>query len=289
MRSFLLVKTKPGMEKEILDRFKALLEVREIHLITGKFDLLVALESEETEIDPRQRVAEVVIDKVRKAGGVIDTRTIIPIEAEVHPSRPPERPTQKGFVFVMSEAGKEKGLMSKLMALPEVRGVYLLFGKADVLAELEVEKSFVNPPPKKIASLVENKIAKLGAVHDTDTYVPLESIVKWPHTTSQEFLRPLVSFGQMLVVFEQLAGSRILRSSFFARDTVEVARNLLGKYLVRTKGSKRMVGWIVEVEAYFGSDDPASHAFAALPQEMHRCLVILVTLTFTSLTGIITA
>ncbi len=178
LRSFLLVKTKPGIEKEVLDRFKALPEVREIHLITGKFDLLVALESDETEIDPRQRVAEVVVEKVRKAGGIIDTRTIIPIEAEVRPSRPPERPSQKGFVFVMSEAGKEKELMGKLLALPEVRGVYLLFGKADVLAELEVEKSFVNPPTKKIASLVENKIAKLGAVHDTDTYVPLESIIK---------------------------------------------------------------------------------------------------------------
>jgi len=178
LRSFLLVKTKPGMEKEIFDRFKALPEVREIHLITGKFDLLVAIESDETAVDPRQQVAEVVMDKVRKAGGVIDTRTIIPIEADVHPSRPPERPTQKSFVFVMSEAGKAKELMGKLLGLPEVRGVYLLFGKADVLAEVEVEKSFVNPPTKKIASLVETQIAKLGSVRDTDTYVPLESIVK---------------------------------------------------------------------------------------------------------------
>jgi hypothetical protein len=43
---------------------------------------------------------------------------------------------------------------------------------------LEVEKSYVPPPPQHIASLVESKIAKLGAVHDTDTYVPLESVVK---------------------------------------------------------------------------------------------------------------
>lgn len=178
MRSFLLVKTKPGMEKEILDRFKALPEVREIHLITGKFDLLVAIESEETELDPRQKVAEVVVEKVRKAGGVIDTRTIIPIESDSRPPKAPDRPTTKGFVFVMSEAGKAKDLMDKLLEFPEVRGVYMLFGKADVLAELEVDKSFVNPPPKRIATLVETKIAKLHAVHDTDTYVPLESTIK---------------------------------------------------------------------------------------------------------------
>jgi len=167
------------MERVILERFKALQEVREIHLITGKFDLLVALESDETEVDPRQRVAEVVMDKVRKAGGVVDTRTIIPIESEsVPPPQTTGRPMAKGFVFVMSEAGKAKELMRKLLEIPEVIGVYMLFGKADVLAELEVEKSYVHPPPQNIASLVENKIAKLGAVHDTDTYVPLESIVK---------------------------------------------------------------------------------------------------------------
>lgn len=178
MRSFLLVKTKPGMEKEILDRFKALPEVREVHLITGKFDLLVALESEETDLDPRGKVVAVVTDKVRKAGGILDTRTIIPIDSQTRPPLPSDRPMTKGFIFIQSDAGKEKELMAKLMQIPEVFGVHLLFGKADVLAELMVEKSMVNPPPQRIAELVEARIAKLNAVHDTDTYVPLESIIK---------------------------------------------------------------------------------------------------------------
>ncbi len=178
LRSFLLVKAKPGVEKEIQDRFKALPEVREVHLITGKFDLLVALESEETELDPRQKVVELVIERVRKAGGIVDTRTILPIESMLRPAKPAERPISKGFVFVMSEAGKSKELMAKILEVPEVRGVYLLFGKANVLAELEVDKSMINPPPQRIASIVENRIAKLGAVHDTETYVPLESMIK---------------------------------------------------------------------------------------------------------------
>jgi DNA-3-methyladenine glycosylase len=54
---------------------------------------------------------------------------------------------------------------------------------------------------------------------------------------------------------------KIVPSSFFARGTVEVAPEVLGKYLVRNKNGKRMVARIVEVEAYRGSDDPASHAF----------------------------
>lgn len=178
VRSFLLVKAKPGTEKEILERFRGLPEVREIHVITGKFDLLVALESEETELDPRRKIAELVIEKVRKAGGIVDTRTIIPIDSHTRPPAVSDRAMTKGFVFVQSEAGKEQDLMKRLLEVPEVVGVHLLFGKADLLAELEVEKSFVSPPPRRIANIVETRVAKLSAVHDTDTYVPLESVIK---------------------------------------------------------------------------------------------------------------
>ena len=51
---------------------------------------------------------------------------------------------------------------------------------------------------------------------------------------------------------------------FYARETVQVAKDLLGEYLVRVKGRTLMVGRIVEVEAYRGSDDPASHAFRGI-------------------------
>ena len=52
-----------------------------------------------------------------------------------------------------------------------------------------------------------------------------------------------------------------LPSSFFRRSTLTVARDLLGRYLVRKIGRKVLVGRIVEVEAYRGSDDAASHAY----------------------------
>ena len=58
--------------------------------------------------------------------------------------------------------------------------------------------------------------------------------------------------------------SRILTSAFYERDTVRVAPELLGKNLVRVVGRRIMVGRIVEVEAYGGKDDPASHAYRGL-------------------------
>lgn len=56
--------------------------------------------------------------------------------------------------------------------------------------------------------------------------------------------------------------SATLPQSFFIHNPETVARALLGKRIVRDLDGQRMAGRIVEVEAYFGLDDPAAHAFA---------------------------
>ena len=47
---------------------------------------------------------------------------------------------------------------------------------------------------------------------------------------------------------------------FFARDTLAVARDLLGACLVRLLDGQRLSGVVVECEAYIGQDDTACHA-----------------------------
>ena len=59
---------------------------------------------------------------------------------------------------------------------------------------------------------------------------------------------------------------KTLSRSFYARDTVDVARDLLGKVLVRKIGNKTISGIITETEAYGYKDDPASHSFAGLTE-----------------------
>lgn len=52
-----------------------------------------------------------------------------------------------------------------------------------------------------------------------------------------------------------------LSRQFYEQPTLKVAKTLLGKYLVRRIGQKKLVGRIVETEAYLGYHDKASHAF----------------------------
>ena len=58
--------------------------------------------------------------------------------------------------------------------------------------------------------------------------------------------------------------NNILNRSFYSRDTSKVARGLLGKILVKKQGGTAVSGIIVETEAYYGSQDPASHAFKGI-------------------------
>src|SRR5438093_2262253 len=55
-----------------------------------------------------------------------------------------------------------------------------------------------------------------------------------------------------------------LPRSFYDRETIGVARELLGKYLVHVSSGVEQVGRIVEAEAYLGPHDLAAHSAKGL-------------------------
>ena len=54
---------------------------------------------------------------------------------------------------------------------------------------------------------------------------------------------------------------RPLPRGFYLRPARTVAKALLGAYIIRTFPRTTLIGKIIEVEAYLGDADPASHAF----------------------------
>ena len=58
-----------------------------------------------------------------------------------------------------------------------------------------------------------------------------------------------------------MTSGKILESNFFKRDTVEVAKNLLGKKIIRNISGNFFCAKIVETEAYIGLEDRACHSY----------------------------
>jgi len=65
---------------------------------------------------------------------------------------------------------------------------------------------------------------------------------------------------EFFAILENMKEKKLTRS-FYTRPTLQVAEDLLGKYLVRKIGRKTLVGKIIETEAYIGPKDKASHAY----------------------------
>ncbi len=55
-----------------------------------------------------------------------------------------------------------------------------------------------------------------------------------------------------------------LKKSFYLRELISVARDLLGKILVKSNGKEFLAGKIVEVEAYHGDLDKAAHSYGGI-------------------------
>ncbi len=92
---------------------------------------------------------------------------------------------------------------------------------------------------------------------------PYQIFVNARRTPAGSEAQTLLAPGDRVSVFLPAVGgsdAQPLTHSFYQRPTLEVARDLLGRTLVRTLDGLRLAGRIREVEAYVGEADLASHA-----------------------------
>lgn len=63
-----------------------------------------------------------------------------------------------------------------------------------------------------------------------------------------------------------------LPRKFYTRNVLDVARDLLGKYLVHEDNGSKLIGRIVEVEAYMGPKDKAAHSYGGKVTERTKVM-----------------
>jgi DNA-binding Lrp family transcriptional regulator len=78
-KAFVLLQAETGRTREVADKLFKLDEVKEVHVITGEWDLLTVIEAEREIVSPTdEQVLHVVMDKITKVPHVVRTNTIIP-------------------------------------------------------------------------------------------------------------------------------------------------------------------------------------------------------------------
>lgn len=65
---------------------------------------------------------------------------------------------------------------------------------------------------------------------------------------------------------------RKLDRNFYKRNTLEVSKDLLGKYLVHVVEGEELISRIVEVEGYMGPDDKAAHSYGGRRTERNEIM-----------------
>ncbi len=176
--AFIFLKSTKTKERQLMDRLWEMIEVRECHMLEGDYDVLAVSRTEDWRLEPREKIARFVLDKIRPLQDVVDTRTIIPAisQTKTTPVRPERR--VPAFVFLQTKPGKNEDVIKSLLGYKQVREAHSLLGKWDALAVMEFEKDVTITVPAQVARIVDERVAKISGVVDTETYVPITSKFK---------------------------------------------------------------------------------------------------------------
>ncbi len=89
-RVFIMLNTESGLDEKVSDQLLKFKEIREVHFISGIYDLLVVVEASlhgKAIFTTIQEISQLLIQKIRKINGVKDTNTLLPFRSLVKNSK----------------------------------------------------------------------------------------------------------------------------------------------------------------------------------------------------------
>ena len=164
MDAYVYVRTTPGEARRVGEAIAEKDSVRQVSLITGQWDLLVALASLDA-----FALGSTVIDELQGISGVVQTSTapVIPLD---YASRTggPRYPTIHfaalvALVHIHVQHGKGLDVFKALDAMEGVAGVAALAGPYDILCEVGGDSW------EEIASMLLNEIQQVPGIESTTT------------------------------------------------------------------------------------------------------------------------
>ncbi|MFZ8839324.1 MAG: Lrp/AsnC family transcriptional regulator [Pyrobaculum sp.] len=78
----------------------------------------------------------------------------------------------EAVVFLNIDIGSEDKIMEQLVAIPEVKAVYFVYGPYDIVIKIEA------PDIDKIRSVVREKVRKIEGIRSTTTLIVAKSHTK---------------------------------------------------------------------------------------------------------------
>ena len=72
---YVLITTAPAKEHKVYEELKKIPEIKELHPLFGEYDFIIKIESEDL-----NTIGKVVVDKIRRIDGIIDTKTLTGVE-----------------------------------------------------------------------------------------------------------------------------------------------------------------------------------------------------------------
>lgn len=68
---YVLITTTPGKEREVREELQRIEEVNEVHTLLGEYSLIAEIDAKDFYV-----MGKIVVDKIRKLDGVLDTETL---------------------------------------------------------------------------------------------------------------------------------------------------------------------------------------------------------------------